>query len=217
MLIWIFPFILLFQIFTPYNNFYRLFYILPLAVFLIKGVSGYWGSGKIRFSGFDLFNIIGLILIVIFLSINFGFGFLPESKQYNNPLGVFANDVSKKTSDNVVFIFFGEPDIYFKYRTYLRYFGKRDVFLIWQYQSDKHSQVQFDRIDEIADKTEKWLKNSHEYTYIVNQEGIEFAPYNLIIPPDSKPGYPETMIIRDDMFEDAENIDIAGMQFYRLP
>jgi hypothetical protein len=132
LLIWILPNIVLFQLFTPYQSFYRMFYLFPLVIFFLEGIR------KIKWKGLVL--ICGIFLLLCFVYNNFARGFIPESIPLNNPHLAFAQQVKMNTTDRDTFLF-GKGDYFAGF--YVRYFGNRDIFWITQFPIEKYPEATF--------------------------------------------------------------------------
>jgi len=156
LLIWILMHIAFFNLFTPYQNFYRMFYLLPLAILMLEGIK------KTRWTRVNL--TFGIILLLTFTYVNFLRGFVPESLPENNPYLVFSKKVEEKTDKHDLFIFTMFPD--YHYGLYLQYFGNRDVFWLRDFQSYRYPGANFEKLWTISQQTRDFINDNYNKLYL---------------------------------------------------
>jgi len=153
---WILPFVILFQFFTPYNSFYRLFYIIPIVILITS-------SSLVLFKPVKN-KIFGIILIIGFVFINFNFGFIPESNKLNNRYYVSAMEIKTNTTKQDLFIFPASTD--FKDGVYVRYFGERNISFFKQFRVENYPEITEKEYLNIIAKSKTWFIENYKNIYI---------------------------------------------------
>jgi len=201
--IWIAPFIILFQVFTPSNNFYRMFYLLPFVIFLLTFVAG------ILKTSFD--KISGIVFIIIFICFNFAFGFITESFPSSNQTLTYAKDVQELTSPRDLFIFSPSPD--YQPRIYLNYFTDRDVFMIRHLPSRDRADLSDEQMKVVCNQSRKWLMDNYDNFYFSRGVVNYSDDYLEISTLDQNKKLPEMLVLHMSQIEIKEITEITSYPF----
>jgi hypothetical protein len=173
LIVWIVPFLLFFQFFTPYQSFYRMFYLAPLMIFIITA------SGNIL--KFQKKGSLLLPLIVLwFIAHNLIFGLIPDANPSNNPYLVDAKDLKKITNERDLILCF--PDLDYQKTVYMRYFSNRDVFSVRHFKPITHPDIAYEEYWDICTASQNWIKKNYDHIYL--SEGLGRIPkdYLRIVP-----------------------------------
>jgi hypothetical protein len=198
---WILPFMAFFQVFYPYNSFYRLFYILPIVVFIVMGLIYYLETSKSA-------KILITCLLAGMLVINFIFGYIPESNPENNPYLVLAKSASMVSAPDDLFIFL---DSDYHYGMYTRYFGDRDISFYWPLSEKRKKKFNPGEIRQICGETKNWLNDNYGTLYLAHgpySDDDGFFQFN----PTSFLKNPQWLIVHSSQIRLVEKEDIGRRQ-----
>lgn len=204
-ILWIIPYLILLMYFAPYCSFHRLFYLIPLVVFLLNGVK--------VFARRKIFKVAISILLIIYICYNYHCGFVPENKKENNTFLSTALIAKQYATDRNLFIFKDEDYIYAKY---MRYFGKKDVAWIRQYSFERNPETSFENIYPACKETSSWLGNNYDSIYISVEYAIDNAClYNLILTTEVQ-NKPQCMVMFTQQIQHVSMIEFGDKRFLKV-
>ena len=200
---WILPFLVLFQVYSTDNSFYRMLYLLPLVIFFMTALTHFMKtridrtSSAIFLMGFILFNLI--------------FGFIPESNAISNPTLTYAKEVEESTSPRDLFIFSPSPDYHPK--VYLEYFTDRDVFTIRHLPSSERSTLSDEQLKALCNQSRKWLMDNYNNFYFSRGVTNYSMDYMQISTLDQNKKLPELLILDMSQIKFIDVIEIGTYPF----
>lgn len=205
LLFWIIPFFTLFQLFNPYMSCYRLFYLLPLFIFFLKGVER---LALVR----QNINVICMLLVILVFC-NLFYGFLPESNSHNNPYYRFAitADSSMDKDDLVLF----HPQEYF-YAVHLRYFSDCRVAFLRRFSPSDYPDIPVEKILSNTEETAVWINSKFGNVYLSGIAGTPVMDFEKIQPLFIEPSSPEIMLINKNQLHSRESIFLDSCKFTLL-
>jgi len=168
MLIWLLPYIIFLQFFTPYNYFYRLFYLLPLSIAIV------YGGGKLIKPVRNKFA--GSAFLTAFFLLNFIFGYIPDNIILNNRYLVMTNEIVKYSTRDDLFIFPASSD--YKEAVYLKYFGDRDIAFFKQFPVEEYSELTDQKLKSICNESREWLIQNYDKLFIAFSREVGWTGYN---------------------------------------
>ena len=158
LLVYIAPYIIFFQFYCPKASLFRMFYFLPLVIFILAGIKAYI---KTRFH-----KITGLIFLLMFIGINFVFGFIPESFPSSNTYLNDAKAIREQTTKRDLFIFSPHRDSHtFQSRVYLQYFGDRDVIILGNYPVWLLKAMTPEELKNACGESRRWFIQNYDNFY----------------------------------------------------
>ena len=201
--IWIVPFFILFHFFAALNSFYRLFYILPLVIFIINAL-----HQRIR----KRQEQIGvLILFMFFILINFSFGFIPQAKRSINPYLTWADEIQNQASPDDLFIYFGNTD--YRVWVYHRYFSDTNLLMMNQFPHDKYPEMTQADIETACTNTSTWLNDNFDRIYLARGMSKYSEGYLQITTESSSTEIPENAILNFNQFDNLGTVNIGIYPF----
>ena len=205
LLIWFLPYFIFLQLFVPYQCFYRLFYLLPLIIFIMASVS--------RIINNNVMRVMITFLLICFVSVNLIFGFIPESRAGNNPYLIFSDDVKANSTKRDFFIM---TDSKYCYGKYLRYFGQRDVAWLRRFAIEKYPDVTFEKVWIKSSEARKYLLNNYDNIYIPSDTGIPESDCLILILLTLKDDDPEFLLLFPQQLHVMDIKMFGDTIFYKL-
>jgi hypothetical protein len=201
MLIWIIPLFLFMQIFIPYQCFYRLFYLIPFLILIF--------NGALPLIRTRILKSILLALIILFITNNFIYGFIPESNPENNPWLSYSKAIKTSAPDNSFFIM---PSGYYCYGKYMRYFTKTDSTWVNELDLKKYPDSNFEKIEMNCDATVDFLNRNYSHIFISRGE-VAKSGYVVIFPLSIKEGAPYFLPLSKTQIYPVERVGFGDLYF----